>query len=169
MKEFDGAGKAPTPIRRMLIVLSALLGLLAGSLAAALPAQAEYGKSAVYQIELSANLVGKDSKLLGGEGGGVWLWIELSNDHTGDYTGSDCGHGDGGGSAASNRGEVTWWDSNGWITINGVVLNGLGGYPTTITVPDTYGHYTGSIGSYLTLPFPPSVTSLGFSQLQVAP
>ncbi len=169
MKDLDGARKAPASVRRVLIALSALLCLLAGTLAAAVPASAEYGKSAVYQIELSANLVGKDSRLLGGEGGGVWLWIELSGDHTGDYAGADCGHGSGGSGAAGNKGEVTWWDSNGMITINGVVLNGLGGYPTTITVPDTYGHYSGSIGSFLTLPFPPAVTSLGFSQLQVAP
>jgi hypothetical protein len=44
----------------------------------------------------------------------------------------------------------------------------LDGFPTTITVPVTYGHYTGTIGSYLTLPgFIPGF--LGNSQLQVAP
>jgi hypothetical protein len=169
MKDFDGARTVPTSIRRVLIVLSAVLGLLAGTVAAAMPASAEYGKSAVYQIELSANLVGQDSRLLGGEGGGVWLWIELSSDHTGDYSGADCGHGSEGSGAAADMGEVTWWYSNGMIIISGVVLNGLGGYPTTITVPDTYGHYSGSIGSFLTLPFPPAITSSGFSQLQVAP
>lgn len=54
------------------------------------------------------------------------------------------------------------------MTITGVVLNGLGGFPTTITVHATTGHYSGTIGSYLTLPafIPPFI---GTSQLQVAP
>jgi hypothetical protein len=37
------------------------------------------------------------------------------------------------------------------VTISGVVLNGLGGFPTTITVPAGYGHYSGTLGSFLTL------------------
>ncbi|MDJ0457955.1 hypothetical protein PUN71_012140 [Arthrobacter sp. NQ7] len=109
--------------------------------------------------ELSANVSGHD-------GGGVWLWIELDKGGTGDYKGSDCGHA--GQGAAADSGDVTWTDSGGTLTITGVVLNGLEGFPTTITVPDTYGHYTGTIGSYLTLPgFIP--TFIGNSQLQVAP
>jgi hypothetical protein len=35
-------------------------------------------------------------------------------------------------------------------------------------VPAAYGHYTGTLGSYLTLP-PFIPTFIGFSQLQVAP
>lgn len=132
------------------VLAGGLLATTAGSVAA-------YGNSAVYQIELTANVGGH-------QGGGVWLWIELDSNGTGDYTGSDCGHGDG---AAPDRGDVTWSSSNGTITINGVVLNGLG-WPTTITVPATFGHYTGTLGTYLTLPpFIPGF--LGFSQLQVAP
>jgi hypothetical protein len=44
----------------------------------------------------------------------------------------------------------------------------LEGFPTTITVPDSYGHYTGTVGSFLTLP-PFIPASIGNSQLQVAP
>jgi hypothetical protein len=68
----------------------------------------------------------------------------------------------------SDHGNVTWWSSNDWIRISGVVLNGLGGFPTTITVPATTGHDHGTIGSFLTLPgfIPPFI---GTSQLQVAP
>lgn len=144
--------------RKAALVLSASAALVAGGLGVAAPASA-YGKTAVYQIELSANVSGR-------HGGGVWLWIELDSNHTGDYKGSDCGHG--GEGAAPDSGDVTWTDSGGTLTITGVTLNGLGGFPTTITVPDTYGHYTGTVGSYLTLPgfIPPFV---GNTQLQVAP
>jgi len=123
-------------------------------------AKADYGTGAVYQIELSANAPGA-------QGGGVWLWITLNDKGGGDYAGSDCGHG--GAGAASDKGDITsWTDAGGKLTITGVVLNGLAGFPTTITVPDAYGHYRGTIGSYLTLPgfIPPFI---GFSQLQVAP
>jgi hypothetical protein len=119
-----------------------------------------YGPGAVYQVELSANIGSP-------QGGGVWLWIGLYPNWEGDYSGSDCGHGEG---AASDKGDVTWHyagPNNSWIVIDGVVLNGLAGFQTTITVPATYGHYTGTAGTYLTLPpFIPSFA--GFSQLQVA-
>jgi len=62
---------------------AALVG--AGMLTAAAPALADYGNTAVYQIELSANISGHD-------GGGAWLWLELSSDGSVDYQGSDCGH-----------------------------------------------------------------------------
>ncbi len=122
------------------------------------PALADYGPGAQYQVELSANVGGP-------HGGGLWLWIELNRDGTGDYAGSDCGHGEG---AAADRGDVTWTMDGSNVVISGVVLNGLGGFPTTITVPAAYGHYRGTIGSFLTLPpfIPPSA---GNSQLQVAP
>lgn len=140
----------------------ALLAALAAAATAvfAATASADYGTGAVYQIELSANVPGT-------QGGGVWLWVTLNSNGGGDYSGSDCGHG--GAGAISDKGDITSWsDSGGLLTINGVVLNGLGGFPTTITVPDAYGHYTGSIGSFLTLPgFIPPLA--GFSQLQVAP
>lgn len=118
-----------------------------------------YDGHALYQVELSANVPSP-------QGGGVWLWIALYPNGTGDYSGSDCGHG--GEGAASDKGDVTWQYSGQSLIINGVVLAGLGNFPTTITVPSTYGHYTGTVGTYLTLPpfIPPFV---GNSQLQVAP
>ena len=122
-------------------------------------ALADYGSGAQYQIELSANISGKS-------GGGVWLWISLNRDGTGDYSGADCGHG--GAGAASDKGDVTWTVSGGSVVIVGVVLNGLGGFPTVVTVPTAYGHYTGTVGTFLTVPsFIPSF--VGNSQLQVAP
>lgn len=52
--------------------------------------------------------------------------------------------------------------------ISGVVLNALGGFPATVTVPAADGHYTGTAGSFITLTpwIPPGA---GSSQLQVAP
>ena len=120
-----------------------------------------YGSGAMYQVELSANIPSP-------QGGGVWLWISLYPNWDGDYSGSDCGHG--GQGAASDKGDVTWHYTglnNDSIVIEGVLLNGLGSFPTTITIPSGYGHYSGTIGTFLTLPgFIP--TNIGFTQLQVA-
>jgi len=148
-------------VRSRLAAAAAAVTLAGGAaaVATATPAAA-YGNTSVYQIELSANIPGTG-------GGGVWLWIGLDSDHTGDYHGADCGHGPRGG-AASDGGTVTWTDTGGSLVITGVVLNGLGGFPATVTVPDTTGHYTGTIGSFITLP-PFIPTNIGFSQLQVAP
>jgi hypothetical protein len=130
------------------------------TLATAGPAAA-YGPHQVYQVELSANIPGTG-------GGGVWLWLGLSSDGTGDYHGADCGHGPGGGAASDGGDDVTWTTVGNQVVISGVILNGLGGFPATVKVPAATGHYTGTIGSFITLPpfIPPNV---GFSQLQVAP
>ena len=141
----------------MALASAGLLGL--STLTAAAPAFADYGKTAVYQVELSANISGQ-------HGGGAWLWLELSNDGSVDYTGSDCGHG--GLGAAPDAGSTTWSQVGNELVIPNVVLSGLGGFSATVTVPDTLGHYTGTVGSFITLPFfiP---AGAGNSQLQVAP
>lgn len=127
----------------------------------------DYGPGAVYQVEISSNITGKN-------GGGIWLWIELNADGTGDYAGSDCGRGSAQ-RATSDRGEITSWSiANGVLTINGVTLNGFGGLPVTITVPlpsSGYGHVTTDVISIFptlanVLDLPPGV---GFSQVEVAP
>ena len=111
----------------------------------------------------------------GRQGGGVWLWFALKSDGTGDYAGSDCGHG--GQGAASDQGDVTWTRTGDEIVISGVTYNGLPTNPMagdftpfapTITVPAAYGHYTGADDTYTTLPgWIPA--GIGFTQLQVAP
>jgi hypothetical protein len=129
-------------LRRMLAVLAATGALALGLvLAAAAPASAgDYGPGAVYQVEISANNVG------GVPGDGVWLWIALYPDGTGDYAGSDCVHTGsleghpGLNGAGHERGDVTWIDSDGTLIITGVALVG-GEFPVTIKVPDSYGHY----------------------------
>jgi hypothetical protein len=146
--------------RSRLIATLATSALAAGGvIAAAGPAAADYGTGEVRQIELSANVSGP-------QGGGVWLWFGLNADHSGDYNGADCGHG--GAGAVSDKGDV-WWEQVGTdIVIHHVILNGLGGFDATVTVPWATGHYTGTIGSFITLPgfIPPFI---GTSQLQVAP
>jgi hypothetical protein len=164
---FPGPGRpAPAARRgrkqaiRPRIAIAAATAALAGTgiLAASGPARADYGRGAAYQIELSAN----DS---GPNGGGIWLWIELNSNGTGDYNGSDCGHGL---ISAADSGDVTWIQQGSQIVITGVTLNALAGFPATVTVPASYGLYTGTVGSFITLPsfIPPDS---GTSQLQVAP
>jgi hypothetical protein len=125
---------------RIAIAVVATATLAAALFAAtAGPASADYGPGAQYQIEISANNVG------GPTGDGVWLWIALYRDGSGDYAGSDCihtgsllGH-PGLNGAAAERGDVTWRDTGTSLVIDGVALIG-GLFPVTITVPDTYGH-----------------------------
>lgn len=146
-------------VRRRLAIAAAATALAGGAtLAAASPALADYGNGAVYQIELSANVGGP-------QGGGVWLWFALNRDGTADYQGSDCGHGLG---AARDSGDAHWHASGGQIVISNVILHGLGDFPAAVTVPAAHGHYTGTVGSFITLPpfIPPGA---GNSQLQVAP
>ena len=147
-------GRFVQVIRRAAVAAAAALALGGGAvMSAATPVAADYGNSAVYQIEISANSGGPS-------GGGAWLWIELNSSGGGDYAGSDCGHGFG---ALPDRGDVTSWSSaNGTLTINGVALFG-GAFPVTITVPSKYGHYSETPVQVFGLPFP------GFAQVQVAP
>jgi hypothetical protein len=150
---------------RSRLAAAAVVVTLAGggaALAAASPAAA-YGPTQVYSIHLSANVPGA-------HGGGIWLWFGLNSDGSGDYTGADCGHNNG--HAVPDKGNVTSWtiNSNNQVVISGVVLNGLGGFPATVTVPAATGHYTGTFGTYITLPmFIQGLAGAGFSELTVAP
>jgi hypothetical protein len=128
------------------------------------PAAADYGPGALYQVEISANNVG------GVPGDGVWLWIALYPDGTGDYAGSDCIHTGSLGGPPNHgyheRGDVSWTDSGGNLIITGVALVG-GVFPVTITVPDSYQHSV--------LPSDSVITGFalgtigGWAQVQVAP
>jgi hypothetical protein len=125
-------------------------------------ASADYGNTAIRQVEISANITGN-------QGGGAWLWIELSGSTsggTGTYTGSDCGRGAAQHAVADSGDNLTWTSDGTTITISGVVLNGFGGLPVTVTVPWKTGHYPGTIQDvFPTLALLPP----GFSQTTVAP
>ena len=140
--------------------LAAAAAVLAvgGALAAASPALADYGNAAVTRSSYRPTSAARTA--------GVRLWIALNRDGTGDYQGSDCGHG--GQGAAADSSTVTWSSPGDQVVISGVVLNALGGFPATVTVPAADGHYTGTAGSFITLTpwIPPGA---GSSQLQVAP
>ena len=135
-----------------------LVAVAIAGFAGAGSASADYGTTAVRQIEISANVPGN-------QGGGAWLWIELSGpgtSGTGTYAGADCGRG----GAVSDKGDVSWWTDGTTIFISGVVFNGFGGLPVPVTVPWKTGHYAGTIQSdFPSLGFLPA----GFSQTTVAP
>lgn len=150
--------------RTFMLVLAALiasLGTLFGtSMAHPGKALADYGQGAQYQIELSYNCTNPCSLVPGSTGAGVWLWIELSANGTGDYSGSDCLHGVG---AIADQGSIAWWpNSDGTLTVYGLNLAG-GALPPLIVIPASYGHYV--IAGYPVPNFPP----LGTTQLQIAP
>jgi hypothetical protein len=152
-------------MRKIAALAAAVVVSAAVSIVAAPRASAEYGKGAVFQVEISANNVG------GVPGGGAWIWIGLNRDGTGDYTMADCIHTGRAGlnAAAHSRGDVTWTDDGTDLTIVGVqAIGGL--VPVTIAVPDTYGHYV--LASDDVIQVPPNPIFPGFggtAQVQVAP
>jgi hypothetical protein len=77
--------------------------------------------------------------------GGIWLWIEIDANNTGDVAGAGCGHVRGGprGGAGSIRGDVTWW----WSQLPQ-------GGPTTFGPLDPAGYYNVAISGVGVLAFP---------------
>ncbi len=144
---------------------TAVTGGLVG--AGATAAFADYGPSAVHQVEISANL---PPNVFGpGTGGGIWLWIELDSTSTGTYQGADCLHHapainpSSPTSAVHDSGDVAWSSNGSTITITGVVIGGT--VPVTIVVPES-GHETTSVGVVFPGLVPPGV---GTAQVEVAP
>jgi len=149
--------------KQRLLTLAALTAAIACIAAVATPSsRADYGSSALYNIELSANNVG----VVQGTGKGLWLWIELSSGGKGDFTGAGCKHNGSGGAdgATPQSGDVNWGYSGTDLSISlNLVVGGIS-KPFTITVPDSFGHYSGPTDSYLS-PDPFG----GNTQLTVAP
>lgn len=152
------------------VVSGGLVGaaLLAGP-ATALAYGNATGNGALYQIEISANSVGP-AVADHSTGGGGWFWIELDKDGTGDYTGSDCVHGDpvAGSGAFPDSGEVSWSSDGDTLTIDGVALVG-GLVPVTITLPDAYVHYRTTIGDFLKVDVPGFPLPDGWAEITIAP
>jgi hypothetical protein len=131
-------------------------------------ALADYGPSALYQVEISANT--KEN--------GFWIWAELSPGPTGDYQETDCIHlggGQGNDGAIHASGTLTGWSiSNGILTMTGMKIIG-GAETATITIPvgpGVVGHYnTATITvTSAVVPIIPVGTQLVLpAQVQVAP
>ncbi len=155
-------------VRRFFVPLLVMAGMASGLvLGPATSAFADYGNGAQYQIEISDNCNGLQSCQVA-QGDGIWLWVELNANGTGDYKGADCVHGlptpNGTVSGAfHDSGDVTWTSSGGVLTITGVTIIG-GSVPLTITVPAKYGHYVKAPAQIF-----PSFPIVGMAQVQVAP
>jgi hypothetical protein len=147
------------PVRIMRTLL--LSGLVAaGSLWAMAPAAAAYGRAdhPLAQIEFSANCNNPSIFLCfpppAGFGlGGIWLWIEIDANQTGDVAGAGCGHVRGvGGGAGPIKGDVSWWPSatpQGLafnVDPNGHYYNVLLPDGTLVSFPQTQGHYQFTLG-----------------------
>jgi hypothetical protein len=85
--------------------------------------------------------------------GGIWTWVEVDANGTGDATGAVCGHNIAGprGGADSLRGDITWWWSQtpqGFPVAMGAPLDPNGYYNVAISGvgvfawPVTQGHYS---------------------------
>jgi hypothetical protein len=145
------------------LTLATLTAAIACIAAVAAPSsRADYGSGTLYNIEFSANNVGVTQ----GTGKGLWLWIELSSGGRGDFTGAGCKHNGSGGAdgATPQAGDVTWGDDGTNLSIHLNLVVGGSSKPFIITVPDSFGHYSGPTDSYLS-PDPFG----GDTQLTVAP
>jgi hypothetical protein len=147
----------PVRVLRTLFVAGLFAG---GSLWAVAPGVAAYGRAdqPLAQIEFSANCNNPAIFLCfpppAGFGlGGIWLWIEIDANQTGDVAGAGCGHVRGiGGGAGPIKGDVTWWSST---TPDGLAFNidPHGRYynvllpdGTLLSLPQTQGHYQFTLG-----------------------
>lgn len=131
--------------------LAILAGVLAAaSLGATAGGAAAYGHAdrPLAQIEVSVNCNNLD---LCDSPGGVWAWIEIDADGTGDAAGAGCQHVPGiGGGAGSLRGEIVWEYSTGTDgasfvagidPTNTYYLVSADGQPP-VAFPVTRGHYS---------------------------
>ena len=141
--------------RFRIIFLGAALAV--ATLGASSSGVAAYGAAdhPLAQIEFSANCNNPSFPLCApppaGFGlGGIWVWIEIDANNTGDIAGAGCGHvRGGGGGAGSIRGDITWTASTGpqgiafAVDPHNLYYNvnlGDGGPP--ISFPQTVGHYS---------------------------
>jgi hypothetical protein len=134
---------------RLAVLASALAVVIAGFTADGVAA---YGRAdqPLAQLTFSGNCDNPNFPLCApapqGFGlGGIWLWVEVDANGTGDVAGAACGHVLGGpsGGAGSIRGDVTWW----WSQLPQ-------GGPTTFGPLDPAGYYNVAIPGGEVLAFP---------------
>ena len=143
-----------------LVAIAILLGTAAS-------ARADYGRGAVYQVEISSNPPGF----------GFWIWAELDPGGTsGDYQETDCIHFGRGGpnGALHDSGSVSGWSVDATaetLTMRGVKI--IGNAETVdITVPlpaggAAYGHSNSMTLTYVS--GAPIVSGTFPAQVQLAP
>jgi hypothetical protein len=99
-------------LKRILRVVLPAIVLVGASLASTSNAASAYGApdKPLAQIEFSANCNNPDFGLCQQVGlGGIWLWIEIDSNQTGDVAGAGCGHVRGvGGGAGPIKGDISW-------------------------------------------------------------
>lgn len=151
---------------------------LAASLLAVVALGATSGSAAAYgsadqplaQLELSANCNDPSFGLCQQVGlGGIWFWIEIDANGTGDIAGSGCSHDRAGhGGASSIRGEIDWTSGSAADVL------GAGGFLFGLDPGDAY--YVIALGPGEVFGFPQTVGHYSFHpvpavtiQLQVAP
>jgi len=95
--------------------LSATLALSAAALGASSVFAYGHADQPLAQVEISGNCNNPSFPLCAAppEGvglGGIWVWVEIDANGTGDVAGAGCGHNIGGprGGAESIRGEIAW-------------------------------------------------------------
>jgi hypothetical protein len=160
--------RSTKPLRLLLaasVLAVAAVGAGSGSVAA-------YGAAdhPLAQLELSANCNDPGFGLCQQVGlGGIWLWIEIDANGTGDIAGAGCGHDRAGsGGAGPIKGEITWTSG----TASDVL--GAGGFLFGVDPGNAY--YIVGLGPGEVFGFPKTVGHYSFSpvpavtiQLQVAP
>jgi hypothetical protein len=147
-------------LRRVTVVGVAAGGLFAAGLIATPASAFGYGRAdqPLAQVEVSANCDNPSVPLCGPDGvggtGGIWFWVELDANGTGDLSGAGCGHtvGGGGAGAGSIKGSASWVYTSLEAAPPGVIYFGATDphdqyYAVTITdgstwlIPVTTGHY----------------------------
>lgn len=152
-------------IRRLLPVVALAGALAAGGIGGGAATASAYGAAdqPLAQIEVSANCDNPSFPLCApfpqGVGtGGIWYWVELDANGTGDLSGAGCGHtvggagGPGGAGAGSIKGTAAWQYTTLETMPQGSIFFGTIDphdryYAVTITdgstwvIPTTDGHY----------------------------
>lgn len=115
-------------IRRLLPIVGLAAVLAGAAVASSATSASAYGKAdqPLAQVEVSANCdnpsFGFCANVVGT--GGIWFWVELDADHSGDLNGADCGHtvggagGPFGAGAGSISTSVTWFYSSTPVGVN---------------------------------------------------
>src|SRR5262245_40791829 len=97
--------------RHKLSILAGLLSLITAISAHSMAFAYGSAEQPLAQLEFSANCNNPDYELCQFFGtGGIWFWIEVDANGTGDIQGAVCGHTVGGGGARGGPigGEITW-------------------------------------------------------------